>query len=123
MNTTLDGQSLFDQQQIKIEIGSISRDSMERTITGLDGVLSIDMGRRSRKIKQKGTLIVKSQLQMDKRISAISNYMDGDTHKLVTGSGQEFDDLRVDVFKVSKERTSGGGMVVDYEIVYTQLKV
>lgn len=123
MNTTLDGQSLFDQQQIEIEIGSISRDSMERTITGLDGVLSIDMGRRSRKIKQKGTLIAKSQLQMDKRISAISNYMDGDTHKLVTGSGQEFDDLRMDVFKVSKERTSGGGMVVDYEIVYTQLKV
>ncbi len=123
MNTTLDGQSLFDQQQIEIEIGSISRDSMERTITGLDGVLSIDMGRRSRKIKQKGTLIAKSQLQMDKRISAISNYMDGDTHKLVTDSGQEFDDLRMDVFKVSKERTSGGGMVVDYEIVYTQLKV
>ncbi len=123
MSTTLNGQSLFDEQQLEIELGSVSRDSIERMVPGLDGVLSIDMGGRGRKIKQRGVLRAKSRSQMDNRISVISAYMDGDTHTLVTSSGKEFDNLRMDVFKVSKERASGGGVAIDYEIVYTQLEV
>lgn len=121
MSTTLDEQILFDEQQLKIEVGSISRDSLERTVPGLDGMLSIDLGERDRKIKQKGTLRAMSRTQMSERMSAISACMDGDTHTLVTDDGQEFDNLRMDVFKVTNERTSGGGVAVDYEIVYTQL--
>ncbi len=121
MSTTLDEQILFDEQQLKIEVGSISRDSVERTVPGLDGMLSIDLGERDRKIKQKGTLRAMSRTQMSERMSAISACMDGDTHTLVTDDGQEFDNLRMDVFKVTNERTSGGGVAVDYEIVYTQL--
>ena len=123
MRTALDGQSLFDEQQLEIELGGVSRDSIERAVPGLDGVLSVDLGGRSRKIKQKGVLRAKSRSQMDERISAISAYMDGDTHTLATGSGEEFDNLRMDVFKVSKERAGGSGVAIDYEIVYTQLKV
>jgi len=123
MSTALDGQSLFDEQQLEIELGSVSRASMERAIPGLDGVLSVDMGGRCRRIKQKGVLRAKSRAQMDERISAISAYMNGDTHMLLTSSGEEFDNLRMDVFKVSKERTGGSGIAVDYEIVYTQLKI
>jgi len=121
MSTTLDEQILFDEQQLKIEVGSISRDSVERTVPGLDGMLSIDLGERDRRIKQKGTLRAMSRTQMSERMSAISACMDGDTHTLVTDGGQEFDNLRMDVFKVTNERTSGGGVAVDYEIVYTQL--
>lgn len=123
MRVTLDGQILFDEQQLEIEPGSISRDSIEKSVPGLDGVLSIDLGGRSRHITQKGVLRAQSRSQMDGRISSISACIDGDTHKLITGSGEEFDNLRMDVFKVSNERTSGGGVEVDYEIVYTQLKV
>jgi len=123
MSTTLDGQILFDEQQLEIELGSISRDSIEKAVRGLDGVLSIDLGERGREIKQKGVLRATSRSQMDERISAISVYMDGDTHTLVTNSGEEFDNLRMDGFKVTKERTGGGGVVIDYEIVYTQLVV
>ena len=123
MSAALDGQSLFDEQQLEIELGGVSRDSIERAVPGLDGVLSVDMGGRSRKIKQKGVLRAKSRSQMDERISAISAYMDGDTHTLTTGSGEEFDNLRMDVFKVSKERAGGSGVAIDYEIVYMQLKV
>ena len=122
MSATLDGQILFDKQQLEIEQGSTSRKSIERAAPGLDGVLSIDMGGRSRKIIQKGVLRTKSKAQMDEKISAISAYMDGDTHTLVTDSGEELDNLRMDVFKVNKERTSGGSVAVDYEIIYTQLK-
>ena len=123
MSTSLDGQSLFGEQQLEIELGSVSRASIERALPGLDGVLSVDMGGRSRKIKQKGVLRAKSRAQLDEIISAISAYMDGDTHMLVTDSGEGFDNLRMDVFKVSKERAGGSGIAVDYEIVYTQLKV
>jgi hypothetical protein len=123
MSAALDGQSLFDEQQLEIELGSISRDSIERAVPGLDGVLSVDLGGRSRKIRQKGVLRAKSRSQMDERISAISAFMDGSTHTLMTSDGKEFENLRMDVFKVSKERAGGGGVVIDYEVVYTQLKV
>ena len=121
MALTLDGQSLFDEQQLEIEPGSLRRDSIEKAVPGLDGVLSVDLGRRVRKIEQRGVLRAKSRSQMNNRISTISAYMDGDTHTLVTNSGEKFDNLRMDVFKVNKERAGGGGIVVDYEIVYTQL--
>lgn len=123
MSTTLDGQSLFDEEELKIEPGSLSRDSIDRTVAGLDGVLSIDMGGRGRKIRQAGVLRAKSQSQMNERISMISACMDGDTHTLVTSDGEEFDNLRMDAFKVSKERASGRGLCCNYEIVYTQLVV
>jgi hypothetical protein len=123
MSATLDGQKLFDEQELNVEAGSLRRDSMERMVPGLDGVLSIDLGGRSREIKQKGVLRAKSRPQMSERINAISAYMDGRMYKLVTSSGEEFDNLRMDIFKVSKERTSGTSLCCDYEIVYTQLKV
>jgi hypothetical protein len=121
MRVTLDGQDLFDEQQLEIEQSSISRDSIERAVAGLDGVLSIDMGGRGRKIKQKGLLQAKSRTQMNKRINAISAYMDGNTHTLTRGDDEKLENLRMDSFKVNKERTGGRGIVVDYEIIYTQL--
>ena len=123
MSTTLDGQRLFDEEGLRIELGSFGRDSMERKVAGLDGVLSIDLGRRSRKIKQKGVLRAKSRAKLDERINAISSYMDGDTHTLTAGSGGSFGNLRMDTFKVTGERANGSGLCCDYEIVYTQLKV
>jgi hypothetical protein len=123
MSITLDGQILFDKQEFEIEPGSASRKSVVRAAPGLDGMLSIDMGGRDRKIVQKGVLRAKSGTQMNEKLIAISAYMDGDTHTLAADSGEEFDNLRMDVFKTSKERTSGGGVAVDYEIVYTQLVV
>ena len=121
MRVTLDGQNLFDEQQLEIEPGSNSRDSIERAVAGLDGVLSIDMGGRGRKIKQKGLLQAKSRTQLNNRIDAISAYMDGNIHTLVRSDGEQLNNLRMDSFKVSKERAGGKGIVVDYEIIYTQL--
>ena len=121
MRVTLDGQNLFDEQQLEIEPDSISRVSIERAVAGLDGVLSIDMGGRGRKIKQKGLLQAKSRMQMDNRINAISAYMNGNTHILARSDGEQLNNLRMDSFKVSKERAGSIGIVVDYEITYTQL--
>jgi len=121
MSVTLDGQNLFDEQQLEIEQDSLNRDSIEKAVAGLDGVLSIDIGGRARKIRQRGTLRAQSRAQMNTRINAISAYMDGNTHTLVSNEGETFDNLRMDSFKVNRKLAGGGGMVVDYEIVYTQL--
>ena len=121
MRVTLDGYALFDAQSLEIDVGSFSRDSIERTVPGLNGVLSIDMGKRSRRIRQRGTLRAKSRAQMDQRISEISAYMDGGTHALVAADGRQFSNLRMDSFKVNDEHADGAGISVDYEIVYTQL--
>lgn len=123
MSTTLDGQRLFDQQQLEIELESTGRDSLERSIAGLDGVLSIDIGQRGRVVKQKGALRAPTATQMDERINAISAFLDGDTHTLVTKDGQTIENVRVDVFKVKQKRKTGSGLVCDYEIVYRQLVI
>jgi len=121
MSVTLDGQMLFEKQNLEIRAGSLSRDSVERATPGLDGVLSIDMGRRARKIKQTGTLRAKSRSKMNERIAWISACMDGETHTLDLGDNRQYDNLRMDSFKINGEHTDGTGIVVDYEIIYTQL--
>lgn len=121
MKATLDAQMLFDEQALEISADSFSRDSIERTVPGLNGVLSIDLGLRGRKIRQTGTLRTKSRTQLDERISKIAAFMDGDTHTLITGSSRKFINLRMDSFKTGTEHADGTGVMVDYEIVYMQL--
>jgi len=121
MKVTLDTQMLFDEQALEINADSFGRDSIERTIPGLDGMLSIDLGLRGRKISQTGTLRAGSRTQLNERINRIAAFMDGDTHTLTISSGREFPNLRMDSFKTGTEHADGAGIMVDYEIVYTQL--
>lgn len=122
MTATLDGRISFDDSELEIRTGSPSRDAMERSVPGLDGVLSIDLGGRGRRIKQQGILRARSRSEMHSRISAISAEMNGKTHKLVTNRGEEFDNLRIDSFTVNEEYASGSKLCCDYEIIYRQLE-
>lgn len=121
MRVTLDGQTLFDEQALELCLNSFSRDSIERAVPGLNGVLSIDLGQRGRKIKQTGTLRAKSRSQLDERIGDISACMDGNTHTLIAADGRQFSNLRLDSFTLGKEHIDGAGISIDYEIIYTQL--
>jgi hypothetical protein len=120
MSTTLDGLKLFDENQLKLEFGSYKRDTIEKSAPMLDGVISIDLGRRTRIIKQKGSLRAKSRTALSGRLLAISNFMDGKSHTLITESVQ-YQNLRIDSFKVTDEKEDGIGLIADYEIIYTQL--
>ena len=121
MSATLDGKALFDHQQLELELGSLSRQSIEKAVGGLDGVLSIDLGSRGRKIVQRGVLHAASPSQMNDKLSEIARYMDGKVHTLVV-DGQQFGELRIESFKVSELRSAGALVAVDYEIVYRQLE-
>jgi hypothetical protein len=121
MSTTLDGQGLFGGGQMEIEVNSAGRNQKEIATPGLDGVLTIDLGRRSRQIRQTGTLYARSSSQMNELIGLISSFIDGRTHTLESEDRREFDNLRMDSFNTKKEQASAAGVMVDYEIIYTQL--
>jgi hypothetical protein len=121
MVVTLNGQIVFDETKPEIEVGSFRRDSIERAASGLDGVLSIDLGGRGREIRQKGVLRARSKAEIQRKVEAISAFLDGGAHALASGNGDEFEDVRMDSFKVTNERISGSGVEVDYEVVYRQL--
>ena len=120
MSTTLDGIKLFDENPLRIEVGSYKRDTLEKSSPMLDGVISIDLGRRSRIIKQKGSLRVRSRTALNHRTISITNFQDGNSHTLITDSIQ-YQNLRMDSFKITDEKEDGAGLVAEYEIIYTQL--
>jgi hypothetical protein len=122
MGVNLDGYRLFDEP-VTIEVQSNRREAIERSVAGLDGTVSIDLGGRGRKIRQKGTLRARSKTELDDRVAVISGFMDGKTHTLVTSEAQTFENLRIDSISVKNEKVSGAGVTADYEIVYTQLMV
>jgi len=121
--TTLDGESLFDEQKLVVEVGSRTRNYAEKSVPGLDGVLSLDLGSRTRKIKQKGMLRAVSRQQLNLRIAAVSAFIDGKTHELVTNEGEHLNNLRMDSFDAGAIQLSGAGVDVGYEILYTQLAI
>ncbi len=123
MATTLNGHKLFDERSLVFELGSIDRDSIDRSIAGLDGMMAIDLGQRGRVIKQTGTLRAKSYAKLDERIGNIADHMDGYAYTLVTNDRRHFDNVRIDAFKTSNRRISGASVMADYEIVYIQLLV
>jgi hypothetical protein len=121
VSTTLDGKVLFDEQDLRIEAGALTRASMERAVAGLDGTLSIDLGRRSREIRQRGTLHAASRAALCSRIDAIAAFVDGHAHTLVTSDGQRYALLRMDAFRLFDEHVGGTGATARYEITYRQL--
>jgi hypothetical protein len=123
MSVTLDDNTLFDEQGLRIDVGSPVRACLERAISGLDGVLSIDLGQSSRRIRQTGVLRASSRAAMCGRIDSIAAFIDGGTHILRTADGREYRNLRMDAFMQVDERSGGPGIVLEYEITYTQLGV
>jgi len=121
MSTTLDDKALFDEQGLAVQIGSWQRTSVERSIPGLDGRISIDLGGRMRTICQRGLLRGAGRVEIRSRLDAIEAFLDGDTHTLMTADGQAYANVRVDAFTPLRRKTSGAGITVEYEMIYTQL--
>ncbi len=123
MGASLDGVMLFGDGETEIEVGSFAREYVERAAVGLDGVMSIDLGGRGRKIRQKGEIRARSRAELHGKVGEISSFVDGDTHTLVASQGDTFENVRVDSVNVKNERASGSGVVADYEVIYSQLMV
>ena len=119
MQAIIDDILEFEQENVRA--GSCDRDAVERSVTGLDGILSIDLGMRGRQLVQEGVLRAGSIEALREREGSFSSLMDGRTHKVVLEDGRCFDNLRVDSFKIINENHSGAGPWCIFEIKYTQL--
>lgn len=120
MKTTLDGTIEFEQTELAI--GSWRRDSIERSAVGVDGALSIDLGKRTREIVQKGLARASSRAVLRIKVDSIRATADGKRHTMETVDGERFDNLWIDSIKVGGTDFSGRGASCEVEIRYTQLR-
>ncbi|MBN1765250.1 MAG: hypothetical protein JW860_08340 [Sedimentisphaerales bacterium] len=119
---TFDGKRLFEGEGHVLEIGTWQRKLVERGFAGLDGVMSIDLGRRSRTIKQRGTLSASSRAALRIRKKHIEEYIDGFIYELKDQEGESYDGVRMDRFETGLSEVSGSRVQCSYEIMYTQLR-
>ncbi|MBE0537436.1 MAG: hypothetical protein IH624_17370 [Phycisphaerae bacterium] len=115
----VDGSVVF--VQLALEVGTWTRQTVERTAAGLDGVVSVDLGRRSRSLVQRGQLRAFSEAGLRAQLCDVCGLADGQVHTLLVSDGQLFADVRVDGVYVSERVTGGGGVRCEFEMRYTQL--
>jgi hypothetical protein len=121
MTVTLDNQRIFGDDLPVIKVESLKRSFVESSAAGLNGVISIDLGSRGRKIKQTGRLRARSIVELSDKIAVIETFLDGRTHTLVSINDGSYENLRTDTFKITQRNNDGAGVTADYEINYTQL--
>lgn len=120
MKATLDRTIEFEQTELVV--GSWRRDMIERGAAGIDGVVSIDLGKRTREIVQKGLMRAGSRAVLRIKVDYIRAMADGACHTMETADGQRFENMWIDSVKVSSTEYSGSGASCEVEIRYTQLR-
>jgi len=116
-----DNQQFFDQGQHTMEVMSWRRDNVQRGFAGLDGMVSIDLGRRERKLRQYGYLAasgIEALIALGEEIAA---YIDGQVYDLIDQNGRRYEQVRMDSFTASGEVMAGNQARCKYEIIYTLL--
>lgn len=124
MNTkaiTLDGKKLFGSGECTLKVGSWRRKTAEKSFAGVDGSISIDLGRRGRTLKQQGWLTAASKAALRKQCDEISAYLDGYAYELVDANGTVYANVRMDSFQLLTELCTASPMRCEYEITYTQI--
>lgn len=106
--------------QLRMQVGTWTRDTLERTAAGLDGIVSIDLGRRHRILLQKGVLRAFSRAALDARLNALRALVDGRTHRLTIADASTFANVRLDGIVCGPCVTGGNGVRCEFEIKYTQ---
>jgi hypothetical protein len=106
---------------LKLKAGSWKRDSVEKSAAGLDGVVSIDLGRRKRKIKLFGIIESQSKGGLEKKKELINALLDGKVHMFEADT--EYKNIRIDLFEVVKDDHSGKGISCEFELGLSQLRV
>jgi len=105
---------------LKFNPDSWKRDSVEKSAAGLDGVVSVDLGRRKRKIKLCGIIESQSRSGLDKKKELLNALLDGKVHTLRTDT--EYENVRIDSFEVVKDNHSGKGIGCEFELELSQLR-
>lgn len=116
----LNEQIFIDRQSIQPESWNHAR--AEKSGPGTDGVISIPLGRRSRRLFQAGTLRAQSRPALDNLVSRIESLAGTGDISLRTERGRTYRDLRIDTFQTGIALYAGTGFLCDFNIEYTQLE-
>ncbi len=117
----LDGENLFDSGPHTILPGSWRRATDRRAFAGLGGEIIIDMGLRSRLIRQQGRLQGESAQALIATISQIEARMDGLLHTLSDDYDTVYYPVVVEMFRPSAPIRHGRGFWCNYHMRYRQL--
>ncbi len=120
MKAVLDEQISFDRMSFELEVKSPQRSIIQRSATGLDGQVGIEMGLRGRKIVQKGQLRAASQNELQQQIDAIDELIDGSLHVLKCPDGRVFENLIIESFQTDHYVSGGAHISCPYSITYVQ---
>jgi len=116
-----DNQQFFDHGQHIIEVMSWRRGNVQRGFAGLDGMVSMDLGRRERNLRQYGYLAASSIEALTALGEDIAAYIDGQVYEMIDQNGRCYSQVRMDSFTTSAELMAGNQARCKYEIIYTQL--
>lgn len=120
-NITFNGETFFKGGEHTVRPLSWRREVKEQSFGGLNGAVSLDLGRRKRKLTQRGRLAADSKGALIKRMEEISEYIDGQVYELVDQDGIIFSQVRMDSFTRLSGITVANQAGCEYEIEYTQL--
>lgn len=116
-----DGKDLFGPGEHVIIPQAWQRRRIDYAAAGLDGVVSLDLGRRSRTLRQTGRLSADSVNELQKMIAAIEARSDGGAYELFDRYGTSYNHVRLDGFQQKGPIRRANLVCCDYEIIYTQL--
>jgi hypothetical protein len=119
MKAVLD-EIVFNEESFELEIKSPQRSVIQRSAAGLDGQVGIDLGLRERKLVQKGVLRAKNQRELQQRIDAINEIIDGNLHTLKCPNGRIFENLLIEELQTGTLINGGAHTSCQYQITYTQ---
>jgi len=120
MRVWIDGEVKIEDAVLKA--GSVCRQVVERSVNGLDGVGSIELGKRGRDIEIEGVLRGVSGYAMDCFSDMIEAKMDNGLCVLVVDDGREYGDVRIDELEISERQFSGSSVSCKCMIKCKQLK-
>ncbi len=118
--TTLDGEAIFASGPHTLQIGPWQRKHLRRGFPGLDGELTVDLGRRGRTLTQSGRLQAANLADLQSLVNAIDALDDGQPHTLATAEGRTFSGVLVENFRLTTPLQTGRLAWCDYTIEYRQ---
>ena len=106
----------------ELQVDSWVRDGVEKSAAGLDGVITVDHGMRSRRIIQKCIIRASSASSLQEVLNTVVDLIDGKEHSISFENGECYGCLRVDSVSSEKISRSGSGVSCSVKVIYTQLR-
>lgn len=120
-SAALDGQELFSSGPGELICESWPRETIRRGFSGLGGEILLDLGRRSRRITQRGFLRAESVEALQGLIDDIQVFADGGVHSLVDEDDVTYSKVVMEKFTPLAALRKSNVCSCEYEIIYRQL--